>query len=118
MGYQYNSLLGALTQEEIARRADLNFNQILIGKMNINQQLAASNKSIVTFASGTTSTVITFDPNILGELSTLLLQPTNSEASATTTAWYESARSVANNTMTLTHDNNGSDRTFRYALLG
>lgn len=88
-------------------------NQIMQGKTN--------NIGTLTLTPNVTSTVITLAKGQIGEDTYINFQPTTANAAAELAAggMYESARSVANSTFTITHANAASaDRTFRYVLIG
>lgn len=89
-------------------------NGILQGRTN--------NYGTVTLTANAATTTITFAQGVLSQNSTFLIFPTTANAAAdigSAASVYESARSVASKTLTLTHPNNANaDKTFRYALIG
>jgi hypothetical protein len=118
MSYSIQSLLGTLPLNEIARRADIINRQFLIGHNNITVAKEGGGTTI-TFTANAATTTITFGVNYLSASSVLSLTPTTANAAAAMNTWYESSRSVANGTITLTHANNVQiDRIFRYTLNG
>lgn len=111
--YQYVSLAGVEKDPlEMARRADTNFKQLFLGKMNV--------AGTFSLTSSSATTVITFDTGIVSDNSVMILTPTNLNAAAelASGAMYRSGRSSANKTITWTHNNNALSRTFEFILLG
>lgn len=118
MSYTIPSLIGVLTPQEAGRRNDLINQQFLIGHINTNNLLSGG-ASTLTFTANAATTTLTFAPNILSSTSQLILMPKTSNAATAMNTWWESARSVANYTITLSHANNAqTDRTFGYVLIG
>jgi hypothetical protein len=78
-----------------------------------------NNTGTITLTANSTTTTVTFAAGRIGQDTVLLLTPTTSNAAGALSGLYVSGRSVANNTLTLTHANTATlDRTFSYALIG
>lgn len=118
MSYSIQSLIGSLSQDELARRADIINLNYLIGHDNTTSLLAGA-LTTLTFTPSAATTVLTFTPGILSATSLLTLQPMTANAAAAMNTWYVSSRNVLTGTLTLTHANNTqADRTFGYSLHG
>lgn len=81
-----------------------------------------NNTGTFTLTANSGTTTITFADGRLGDETGIWWTPTTANAAAqiyTAPGLYESARSVANRTLTLTHTNNAqTDRTYKYELVG
>jgi LDH2 family malate/lactate/ureidoglycolate dehydrogenase len=98
---------------EWCRRIARVVNQAMQGKAN--------NTGTVTLTANSATTTVTEAPNRIGDATVILFMPTTANAATEFGAGslYVSARSVANNTFTITHANNAqNDRTFNYVLVG
>jgi LDH2 family malate/lactate/ureidoglycolate dehydrogenase len=88
-------------------------NGIMQGKTN--------NTGSVTLTANSATTTVTETGGRIGQNTLILFMPTTAHAATEFGAgtMYVSARSVANNTFTITHVNNAqNDRTFNYVLIG
>lgn len=78
-----------------------------------------NNTGTVTLTANSTTTTVTFAAGRIGQSTMINLCPTTATAAAAKDNVYLSARNVASNTLTLTHDNTAdNDRTFLYELVG
>ena len=80
-----------------------------------------NNTGTVTLSASAASTIKTEVNGRIGQYTQILFFPTTANAATELAAgaMYVSARSVANNTFTITHANNAqTDRIFNYALIG
>jgi hypothetical protein len=78
-----------------------------------------NNTGTFTLTANSATTTLTFAAGRVGADTVILWQPTTSNAAGALSGLYESARSVANSTITLTHANNAqNDKTFKYILVG
>ena len=99
--------------EALRRRTVQIINQIMQGKTN--------NTGTATLTANVGTTTITEAPFRIGDTTVILFMPTTANAATEFGAGtlYVSARSVANNTFTITHANNAqTDRIFYYVLIG
>ncbi len=77
------------------------------------------NTGSITLTANSATTTLTEAPGRIGQNTVILFMPTTANAASAMTNLYVSARSVANNTFTLTHTNNAqTDRIFNYVLIG
>lgn len=78
-----------------------------------------NNTDMFTLTASSTTTILTLAEGRIGVDTVILWEPITSNAAGAMTNLYESGRSVANSTITLTHANAATiDRTFRYVLIG
>ena len=78
-----------------------------------------NNTGTFTLTANSATTTLTLAAGRLGINTVVLWQPTSANAAGATSGLYESARNVANNTITLTHANTATtDRAFNYILVG
>lgn len=79
----------------------------------------SNNTGLLTLTANSATTTVTFADGRLGQNTVITLTATTSNAAAAVGALYVSSRTVASNTLTLTHANTAStDRIFGYVLTG